>query len=123
MGREATTAATCRSCGACCLGWDHDEPFVDLDEADKKRLGARRVRLHVVKNGCAESLTGRMKTQQTGPLQGGEVYACVYLAGNVFAAVKCRAYDVRPKACREFAPGSEACHEVRRMWLDAASTA
>jgi Fe-S-cluster containining protein len=106
----------------CCLGWDHDEPFVDVNEADKARLGARRVRLHVVKNGCGESLNGRFSLQRQGPLRGREAYACVFLTGDVFASVKCRAYDVRPKACRDFVPGSQAYRETRRTWLDAATS-
>ena len=45
---------------------------------------------------------------------------CIALRGNIGEAVSCAIYELRPEACREFAPlaavgcGDEACTEARR---------
>lgn len=41
---------------------------------------------------------------------------CVALRGEIGKRVGCASYDRRPKACREFDPGSEGCLEARKAF-------
>ena len=133
-GREVVTAETCRACGVCCVSMRDQEVYCDVTVEDERRLGKRFVRLNVLRprpvDLLANALGGTMipqgaiktawRQQESGPLKGTEVCACVALRGTVLKKTSCAVYDNRPKACREAVkPGDHNCRALRQMIRDA----
>jgi Fe-S-cluster containining protein len=101
----------CQACGACCVSnWD-TEAYVYVDDADIRRLklayGDRKVKRLVA---CADDIYERgIATKKT---KQGHI-TCVALDGLVGSQCSCRIYEARPRACRDFTPGSEVCIAAR----------
>jgi len=101
----------CTDCGACCVSsWDTDA-YVYVDDADIRRLrlaySDRTVKKLVA---CEDDIYERgiaTKTNEQGHI------TCVALNGSVGEQCSCRIYEARPRACREFTPGSEVCIAAR----------
>ena len=95
IAREKITAATCRSCGICCVSLTDSEVYCDVTVEDMKRLSKGFVKKNVVLPRAIDRLAhlidgnyipdGAIKTvwsaQKAGPLKGTEVCACVALRG------------------------------------------
>lgn len=97
---------SCRACGACCAGLR-----VTLTEDELESRGG------TVPDGLTESFSrGVFLMRGTGA----QPARCMALSGAVGEGVRCRIYEMRPAACREFAPlallgrGDEACAGARR---------
>jgi Fe-S-cluster containining protein len=101
----------CEACGACCVSnWD-TEAYVYVDEKDIKRLrlaySDRTVKkLIACENDIYERGLATKENKQ------GHI-TCVALNGSVGSQCSCRIYDARPRACREFKPGSMVCKAAR----------
>lgn len=128
---EKITAATCRSCGICCVSLTESEIYCDVTVEDMKRLSKDFVRKNVIRprlvDRLAHALDGNRipdgaiktvwKTQKAGPLKGTEVCACAALRGSVLRKVSCSVYAHRPQVCRvAVVPGDRACRQVRGMF-------
>ena len=97
-GSVAEASFDCVKCAACC--WDNR---VVLDAEDVLRLergGRNDVILKARTKGRDRLLPLDRKTK-----------ACAYL--GVDDGLMCSIYDVRPKMCREFPPGTEQCMNSR----------
>lgn len=93
---QALDADACGRCGACCR-----EAFHVVELRRKERFVRRHPTL-VHGEGDALHL----------PRPGGR---CLALDGDgADAAYRCRHYADRPRSCRDFAPGGDACLEARR---------
>lgn len=119
------TKSDCVKCGLCCMAG----LVVTLTEEDEKRLGARRVRLHVIVprplDAFAAILDGRVAQPElanrqlsvrSGPLRDGSYEACVFLRGAPLKSTRCSIYKDRPSACRDFEPGSAMCRVTRKFF-------
>ena len=101
----------CQACGCCCIStWDA-EAYVYMDDADIRRLkmafSPRKVeRLVACEDDIYERGLGTKMNEQ------GHI-TCVALNGAVGASCSCGIYEARPRACREFEPGSEVCLAAR----------
>ncbi len=120
-----TNEYDCQSCGACCSHF-FDEHLSDLElpgicgkglliaNKDVSRIPAKLVvidivRLHDTKVTLQESwLRGRRVTGR---------WQCRALKGTIGEKCSCSIYDVRPKLCREFEPGSQGCLVARDALL------
>lgn len=110
---RAIYADLCRGCGVCCVIY-HQRPFgvpVDKDSEVPKRLiqiGPRRG------NNRNEYMRAvKLKDRQfTG---GGEYSKCIALEGRPRQSVQCGIYEIRPRCCSRFDPGSPAC-VASREW-------
>jgi Fe-S-cluster containining protein len=118
------TLPNCQSCGACCIA-EYDADFhAELNDAEAD-VGAwspeGKLSRYVTEKreygneGCAVKTKWRAVT--TGPLQGLQICACSLLQGDPMVSVTCRCYDVRPRVCRDFRPGSKTCREAI-AWLE-----
>jgi Fe-S-cluster containining protein len=131
MVKETITAATCRSCGICCVSLTGSEVYCDVTVEDMKRLSKRFVKNNVHQTSLFDRVAhaidgnhvpdGAIKTvwvkQKTGPLKGTEVCACAALRGSVMRRVSCSIYEVRPRTCRTaVVPGDKACRQVRGLF-------
>lgn len=104
MASTTRTEFDCCSCGACC-GAPHDQDtYVDLLPEDVLRLSARYRRENVAGRPNWSAL--RTKNNHNGTV-------CVALRGTVGRRVSCGIYETRPRACRDFRPGSQQCREAR----------
>lgn len=128
MSREKITAATCLSCGVCCVAPYGQDAFADVTAVDERRLGRRFVRLHVVQTTPFEQLLGIVEgntipqgairtkecEQKTGPLKGLLGSVCAALRGSLMSRVSCSIYEKRPQVCREaVVPGDRVCRQIR----------
>jgi hypothetical protein len=131
--REEITAATCRSCGVCCVSLDEADCYCDVTVDDMERLGDAFVRRHVMLARPFDLLAsaidgGRFppgviktawKAQKTGPLKGCSACVCVALRGSLMHQTSCAVYAKRPEVCRKAVkPGDVTCRRVRRMFRD-----
>jgi Fe-S-cluster containining protein len=132
--KEKITAATCRTCGICCVSLTESDVYCDVTVEDMKRLSKGFVQQFVVRTRLVDRLghaldgngvpDGAIKTswtkQKTGPLKGIEVCACSALRGSVMSRVSCSVYEDRPRVCRvAVVPGDKACRQARTMFKDA----
>lgn len=130
--RETITAATCRTCGVCCVSLTDQESYADVTAEDERRLGKRFVRLNVLRTSAidrfASSIDGARlpdgaiktawKKQATGVLKGFNACVCVALRGSLLSRVSCSVYERRPDVCsRAVIPGDKTCRDARRMFL------
>ena len=101
----------CRACGACCAApYASDETYVALEPPDVERLRAVERRRHRALVVIDDDATyGTLRTRETA-----DGTMCVLLRGRIGARVRCSVYDDRPRACRVFARGSDACLTARR---------
>ena len=97
----------CQACGACCATYRVSFPSDEVDDLPGGRVPA----------GLVEPITPQlayMRGTAASPAR------CVALRGRVGEAASCAIYELRPEACREFAPlaavgrGDEACDKARR---------
>ena len=95
---------SCDTCGACCR-----EAFdsVPVDDEDARRLAAHPQMIRVHDDGW------RDLARVPSPLGRGTRCAAL-VGGGEGAPFRCLVYPARPTACRELAPGSEACLTARR---------
>jgi len=134
MHRDKGTLAlpSCRECGACCIAPAQQGSFCDVTEQDKKRLGKKFVRLHVIGSSFIErfsdmfcgaphrpdAIDTRWRVMSAGPLATYEFNTCSMLRGSVMKRVSCRIYDKRPRACRvAVEPGDATCLALREQFL------
>jgi Fe-S-cluster containining protein len=82
----------CQPCGACCA--IEPAPCTEREAAELPSFFV------------FEGPTGRVVKQHDA--------RCVALLGRVGLWVSCMVYDDRPRCCREFAAGGEACQAARR---------
>ena len=87
-------ALDCHACGACCREAFH---VVEVSRRDPFARSHRAL---------LEVEDGRLVLDRPGG-------RCRCLAGGP-GAWRCTAYEARPRSCRDFAPGGEACLEARR---------
>lgn len=128
---EKITAATCRSCGICCVSLTGSEVYCDVTVEDMKRLSKSFVARNVIRPRLFDRLAhaidgnripdGAIKTvwtkQKTGPLKGIELCACAALRGSVMQRVSCSVYEDRPRVCRvAVVPGDKACRQARDLF-------
>jgi len=102
----------CVRCGACCISpWDVPS-YVYIDDKDIKRLKlAYTDRTAKKLIACADDPYERgMATKKN--KQGHIVYTG--LRGSVGGQCSCRLYEARPRACRDFKPGSNVCLAARK---------
>lgn len=105
----------CRACGACCISPYSDPTYVSVTADDLARM-PDRWRLRVLGSATEDAggeLVTRVSIPRRGPLKDAEVCACVALRGSPGKQVSCWIYEARPEVCREFKPGSVACHAAR----------
>jgi Fe-S-cluster containining protein len=113
--REIITAATCRSCGACCWSMVDQEYYADVTPEDVERLPKRFVKLHVVQS--EEAIATKWQKQAAGPFKGVSACVCAALRGSLMHRVSCSVYENRPRSCRNaLQPGDRSCRETRRMF-------
>lgn len=121
----------CRTCGACCVGFQERGTFCDLTAEDIKRL-SKSFALRAVGSDTPIGLllleavqgvpiSGVLKTKElkvrTGPLKGYRLNTCVALKGSVLNRVTCAIYKNRPAVCRNaIQPGDSNCREVRKAF-------
>ena len=127
MKRESVTSETCVSCGACCIAPYDQDAYADIEEKDMKRMGKKLVRRLVVyadpigmliasvagQPAVGPAIKTRWRKARAGPMRGIRMCSCAALKGDVMKKVECSIYDVRPRICRTFVPGSEACRHAR----------
>jgi Fe-S-cluster containining protein len=124
--RKAELKLDCTECGLCCMAG----LVVDLTKRDEERLGAKRVRLHVIQprpldmfasildsRAAQSEIATRQLDVRSGPLRGSSYEACVFLRGIPLKSTKCHVYEDRPSACRDFKPGSAGCFAVRQFFM------
>lgn len=111
MTKSPSDDYDCQSCGACCVSdWDV-EAYVYIDDKDIKRLrlaySDRKVkRLLACEDNIYERGLATKKNSQ------GHI-TCVALRGKVGEDCSCGIYEARPRACRQFKPGSPECLAAR----------
>lgn len=91
---------SCVQCGACCASFR-----VDFSSYEMQHQGG------TVPDGLAVEVnqhTCRMRGTDHVPAR------CAALTGRIGASVACGIYEWRPSPCREFEPGSDACHRARQ---------
>ena len=97
----------CQSCGACCATFRVSFPCHEVDDLPDG----------TVPEALVESIGPHLACMRG---TGNAPMRCVALRGTIGASVSCAIYEIRPSACREFAPlaalgrGDEACNEARR---------
>jgi Fe-S-cluster containining protein len=106
MAKGLPIIDSCDSCGACCLVVTRPpfyHVFEDLGEEAWDRL--ERERPDLVAELHADYSARRAA--------GGPFYdtPCVWFDAKT---LRCRHYDYRPLACREFEIGGDDCHDARR---------
>lgn len=115
----------CQACGACC------SHFFDDDLSDLEIPGIRGKGLLIANNDVSKlppqlvvidrfRLHNSKATLQDTWLRGKRVngrWQCRALKGTIGEKSLCSIYDVRPKLCREFEPGSEGCIAAREAVL------
>lgn len=90
----------CLHCGACCASFRVDFSACELDDEGGSVPGGLAV--------AVTAGTWRMRgTDHARP-------RCAALTGTIGTRAACGIYEWRPSPCREFAPGSDACHQARR---------
>ena len=123
----------CRSCGACCVSFEDQGYFCDVDDDDLAKLSRAFVRKNVEMFACPQLLgllahtnyvCGAIMTKwvevKSGPLKDYELNVCRALRGSVMSKVSCSIYKNRPRTCKiAVSPGSRACREVRRAFKNA----
>jgi Fe-S-cluster containining protein len=120
MASERLTAESCRSCGACCITFEDQGYWADVEAKDEARLGKRFVRLNVVRRFAGAGIKTEWKPQKTGPLAGIHACVCVALRGSVMSRTSCKIYERRPEVCRKAVkPGDRGCREIRRLMREA----
>jgi Fe-S-cluster containining protein len=128
------TKPDCRRCGICCVAFQDQPVFCNVEPEDEARLSPGFVAKHVLhvepREQLAQIIRGETPTMaairtewremKTGPLRGGEVNVCAALRGSVMSRVSCSVYRNRPSVCRTaLQPGDRECHLVRRMMKEA----
>ena len=102
----------CQACGACCVSsWDV-ESYVYIDDRDIKRLKLAYTDRTVKKLIAFEDDPYERGLATKKSKQGHIV--CVGLRGSVAKQCSCRIYEARPRACRDFKPGSNVCLAARK---------
>src|SRR5436305_12691683 len=96
---------SCDGCGACCLVATRRPSYRVLDEGGEdawERLKWERPDL----------LAGLLADDRARRAGGGPAYGtpCTWFDGE---AGRCRHYDYRPRACRQFEVGGEDCRDAR----------
>jgi len=100
----------CRKCGACCSGLMDYGYFVDLEEGDVLRLPKHYRKKHVLQvNNSSDWMALATKVRPSG------MVVCVAFRGRPGKKCWCSIYDMRPRACRDFKPGSLACRELVKL--------
>ncbi|MDD2810728.1 YkgJ family cysteine cluster protein [Rhodoferax sp.] len=90
----------CTTCGACCASFRVDFSRHEVDDAGGQVPQGLTVEVNAT--------TCRMRGTDHQPVR------CAALTGQLGHQVACGIYEWRPSPCREFAQGSEACHQARR---------
>ena len=107
IGQQIQIVESCESCGACCCRVVTLPPFRrvfgESGEEAWERLRWDRPDL----------LDGFLKAERALKVAGGPSFGspCLWLDR---ASGRCRNYDHRPRACREFAVGGVDCVDARR---------
>ena len=109
----STTGYDCQQCGACCVDYFGTPGYIELLPAERVRM--RTLELPVVQWMGQHLLATRL---HDGP--GGD-RCCTAFAGRVGERCECTIHPHRPRACREFEPGSLGCLYAREaVGLDSA---
>jgi uncharacterized protein len=104
--RALPIVESCDGCGACCLAVTSPPFYRVFDEAGEdawERLRRERPDL------LAELLADGRARRARGDRSYGT--PCLWYDAETG---RCRHYDYRPRACREFAVGGEECRDARR---------
>ena len=101
----------CQRCGACCVSdfESVDYVHVSLEEAEafwEQDLGNL---LYEERTYGSPALSLRTASDSCGNCR------CIALAGTVGKSVSCSVYEIRPKVCRSFEPGTDVCDYARQI--------
>jgi Fe-S-cluster containining protein len=101
---ETVPVPECVTCGACCAF----ALIVPISVEESERLDQY---LEITLDGAEPPIAiDRMLPRND------ENGHCINLAGNIGENIGCTIYEKRPHVCRDFDPGSDRCHEYRRMY-------
>jgi hypothetical protein len=97
---------SCNGCGACCLVVTQP-PFYRIFDEHGEDAWER------LKSECPDLVAALLADNQTRRAAGEPLYGtpCVWLDPT---SLRCRHYEFRPLACRQFEIGSLDCHDARR---------
>jgi uncharacterized protein len=112
--KEAKKEYDCTSCGACCAYFFED----NLGEVGRSGYGmwisndpgAPRLPKKLV---VIEPILDTYDAYLRGKKVDGQ-WRCKSLEGNMGEQVACSIYDIRPRTCINFEPGSEGCIRARQ---------
>lgn len=122
---EPITAATCLTCGACCVSPTDSRAFADVEPSDIERLGKKKhlvlypsplewLVATLVEHAAPLAMRTRKHAVRAGPLRGAKLCVCAALNGDPMRKVSCTVYETRPRVCREsVSPGDRACRIFR----------
>jgi Fe-S-cluster containining protein len=104
--RQLPVIDSCDDCGACCLVVTHP-PFYRIFDGDGEEAWER------LKRECPGIIAALIGDQEKRRADGRPLYGtpCVWFDEPTR---RCRHYEFRPRACREFEIGSPDCHDARR---------
>ena len=120
-----TTDYDCQACGACCSHFFNDDlddlelpgiygKGLSIANRDASKIPAKLVVIDIVKFHDTKA------SLQEAWLRGKRVmgrWQCRALKGTIGERCACSIYDIRPKVCREFEPGSQGCILAREALL------
>lgn len=121
---KAKSSRDCQRCGLCCASPHDVDEFVDLEEAELAYLPAGFRRRHVVRTASkgVYAILSKRSRMVSGPLKGLHVVVCAAFRGALARKCRCGIYADRPRACQDFAPGSDVCSWIRRHFVEAVTS-
>jgi Fe-S-cluster containining protein len=99
----------CASCGACCCNSAPNRAARFVDYVEVKRRDPLFREPALLTQLTVKNREGELHLRLVGRSQ-----RCTALEGRVGESVSCAIYQLRPKPCRDLAPGSEECRDRRR---------
>jgi Fe-S-cluster containining protein len=91
---------SCDDCGACCMHMVAPPFVINAQRNEPEEKG--------VPENLLSELLPRWQTRLVVPES-----ACCWFDAD---SLRCRHYDIRPDACRDFAINSPSCHASRAKW-------
>lgn len=114
------TSADCQSCGICCSpeasspDGCYSADYVGVTNGDLARmsevLSAEKI------DGLVSRGPYNNSCMKLVPKNGME--RCAALTGRIGRSCACTIYEIRPRDCRDFEPGSDVCLEARKNYFE-----